>query len=235
MPNWVKNIVKTDKDVIADIKSKYFNEEGLDFNKIIPMPKDLDITSGGSGEDGLMILFFESNNDEEKKQINQVYRSLNCFHDDIYLHPRFLRLLKDYGKIKEDSLYKSLKEMGTKYLENYKKYGYANWYNWCCDKWGTKWNSSGCRSNEEMIIFETAWEFPGRVISKLSEKYPDAIFKCRFADEGIKENSGIVDFKNGQVISGKYNLPLKNINTIWATYLDGQEQKIDEEELELEK
>ena len=116
MPNWVKTIVKTDKDVIADIKSKYFNDEGLDFNKIIPMPEDLDIESGSSGEDGLMILFFESDNDEEKNQINKVYRSLNPFYKDIYLSPRFSHLLKDYGKMKDTLSYKTSKEMVTKYL-----------------------------------------------------------------------------------------------------------------------
>ena len=71
-----------------------------------------------------------------------------------------------------------------------------------------------------MITFETAWGFSGEIMSKLSEKYPDVVFNCKFADEGIKENSGIVNFKNGQVISEKYNLSTRTADNIWNTYIE---------------
>lgn len=45
MPNWVKNIVRTSEDTMKNIKEKYFTDGILDFNKIIPMPKSLELTS----------------------------------------------------------------------------------------------------------------------------------------------------------------------------------------------
>ena len=52
MPNWVTNKVKfksRGKEIIDKIISTNEQEEEyLDFNKIIPRPKTLDITSGGN-------------------------------------------------------------------------------------------------------------------------------------------------------------------------------------------
>ena len=52
MPNWVKTIVKTKPDVLKDILKKYSNEDGFSFEKVIPMPKELDVERGSRGQDG---------------------------------------------------------------------------------------------------------------------------------------------------------------------------------------
>ena len=57
MPNWIKTVVKTKPDTLKQIKNKYFTNNRLDFNKIIPMPEDLDIPASGKGDELLFILF----------------------------------------------------------------------------------------------------------------------------------------------------------------------------------
>lgn len=237
MPNWVKTIVKTNSEVLKDVMSKYSDEGSFSFDKVIPMPKDLEIDSGSSGELGMMYLFLESKDDIFKMKINKVFHSLNSFHSDIYRDRRFEEIENKFEKYKKDSNFSKSIELAKKYISNYDKYGHATWYQWCNDKWGTKWDLRSFQNNENTMIFCTAWGFAGNVILELSKKYPDAIFKCKFADEGIAENSGIVSIQDGRVIKERYQLSSKEIDTIWATYLDdfAQEKQCVDSEIDLEE
>jgi len=79
------------------------------------------------------------------------------------------------------------------------KYGTASWYDWAHQNWGTKWNayghSNGC--DEDVFSFQTAWAHPEALMKKLSEKYPEAMFVCTFADEDVGCNCGAIAYKNG--------------------------------------
>lgn len=224
MPNWVKTIVKTKPDVLKDVLEKYSNEEGFSFNKVIPMPKELEVEKSSRGEEGLMYLFLENDNGISKEKINKVYRSLNPFHSDIYREERFQKLAKKYDENKDKLEYNESIKIAKQYISNHDKYGHADWYEWCCDKWGTKWDLSGFDHNNDTMVFETAWGFAGNVILELSRQYPEAVFECRFADEGIQENSGILKIRNGDVLEERYNLSQRSINKIWDYYVE-QEQK----------
>ena len=64
MPNWVTNKVKfksRGREIIDKIISTNEQEEEyLDFNKIIPRPKTLDITSGGNDKVCYAICFIKN-------------------------------------------------------------------------------------------------------------------------------------------------------------------------------
>lgn len=236
MPNWVKTIVKTKPDVLKDILEKYSTKEGFSFNNVIPMPKELDIDKSSSGDDGLMYLYLESNDEKTKNKINEVYRSTKPFDWDIFNEIKFQKLAKNYdkNKIEDKTWYKESIELAKKYISNYEKYGYVDWYDWRCANWGTKWDLSQLDYNKDTMIFETAWGFAGKVILELSRKYPEAVFECIFADEGIQENSGILKIKDGEIMSERYNLSQSSIDAIWLCYLDDSEQEIEPEEEETE-
>lgn len=124
MPNWIKNkVILGSRTKVERIIEKYSTEEGgeryLDFNKIIPMPKDL--------------------------------------------------------LIDEDS--------------------------WAIENWGTKWNSSNLRIDEEgeFFSFETAWEPAIPALLKLSELEPDIKFAVLYANECKGIYTGYVLFKNGKI------------------------------------
>lgn len=58
---------------------------------------------------------------------------------------------------------------------NKKKYGYENWYDFCVNEWGTKWDvgeeGSAQHINENMVQFgfESAWSPPVAAYEKLQE------------------------------------------------------------------
>lgn len=58
---------------------------------------------------------------------------------------------------------------------NVEKYGYANWYDFCVNEWGTKWDfGSGdgindVAKNSLTVYFESAWSPPIRAYEKLTD------------------------------------------------------------------
>ena len=98
MANWVKTIVKTKPDVLKDIMEKYSEEGIFSFNKVIPMPNDLEVESGSRGESGLMYLYVESKDDKYKIKINKAFHNLDMFHSDIYSDKRFEEIEDNFEK-----------------------------------------------------------------------------------------------------------------------------------------
>jgi hypothetical protein len=45
-----------------------------------------------------------------------------------------------------------------------------NWYNWCCENWGTTWNSYDGNVTEDGIGFNTAWAPPSPLIAVLANQ-----------------------------------------------------------------
>jgi len=59
---------------------------------------------------------------------------------------------------------------------NVEKYGYGNWYDYCCGEWGTKWDVGGdgqtdIRPDGKMLhtYFDSAWSPPVNAYDKLVE------------------------------------------------------------------
>ena len=100
---------------------------------------------------------------------------------------------------------------------NLKKYGYKNWYDWNCDKWGTKWDTARAQIDEAIehegevrIYFETAWAPPLAWLKEISKKYPLLTFKMHVSEESeafigkpiarngnLKQNITGIDYPEG--------------------------------------
>lgn len=69
------------------------------------------------------------------------------------------------------------KELEKKQVENLKKYGYKNWYDWANDVWGTKWDVDADVLAEDddyiEILFDSAWCPPIGVFNYINKAYPD--------------------------------------------------------------
>jgi hypothetical protein len=80
-------------------------------------------------------------------------------------------------------------EKGRKCLQAIVETGYADWHEWACANWGTKWNAYDYEERERsegrfVFKFETAWSFPEPVFRKLAEMYPGLTFDVLSYDEG---------------------------------------------------
>ena len=143
MPNYCSNVVEIQgpQHIL-----KTLVEHRLDFMKIHPYPKELDITAGREGPD------------DSPEQIRLVAAEKS----------------------------------------NLKRYGYRNWYDWCVNNWGTKWNAGG--DNDAMQVdydedvndqgialfqFDTAWAPPLGVLEKLMETHPELSIECRYHEPGV--------------------------------------------------
>ena len=143
MPNYCNNVVEIQgpQHIL-----KTLVEHRLDFMKIHPYPKELDITAGREGAD----------DSPEQKALVAAEES------------------------------------------NLAKYGYKNWYDWCVNNWGTKWNAGG--DNDAMQVdydedvgnqgialfqFDTAWAPPLGVLEKLMETHPELSIECRYHEPGV--------------------------------------------------
>ena len=77
------------------------------------------------------------------------------------------------------------------------RYGYPSWYEWNCDKWGTKWNAYEINTDgasDNFIEFETAWSAPFPIIERLAECFPNVGIRHLWADEDTGSNCGIREY-----------------------------------------
>jgi hypothetical protein len=90
-----------------------------------------------------------------------------------------------------------------KYQENVRKHGYATWYEWRINNWGTKWNAFNVSVKQNTTTeleyhFETANGLPIDLIIELSRIFPDANFTFGSFGEFPEE-----PFYKGWVMNGE--------------------------------
>ena len=178
MPNYVKNILSFDGDPVQvdRLFSTIQGENGpMDFNKLIPMPSELEIESGSRTAAGF------------KKYMEFVADTgFSTEMEPAYLtaHPEIDREEWDLGK---------------QTYQNIQKYGCPTWYEWRIQNWGTKWNASGAEVLDGRLSFLTAWNAPKQILEKLSQMFPSITIHHVWADEDIGHNCGDRTYKNGTV------------------------------------
>lgn len=71
------------------------------------------------------------------------------------------------------------------------KYGYADWYSWRTNNWGTKWDAAHTTfikksDTEALIEFETAWSPPVNWLQNIAPQFPELRFKLVYSEPGFK-------------------------------------------------
>ena len=223
MPNWVTNKVKfksRGKEIIDKIISTDNDEEYVDFNKIIPRPKTLNITSGGNDIYAMQYALLKMSVSKFKETIKRLEEIPTSFYGNyfakIYNRKRytlaeleevakeFKKKIKDknpLNKINYKELgVKNLKDLGNVYINNILQYGADSWYDWCCENWGTKWNATNTYIVDDTEIeFSTAWSCPVNIFKELSRQFSGVEIVVEFADEDIGSNCGKITFLNGEI------------------------------------
>ena len=223
MPNWVTNKVKfksRGKEIIDKIISTDNDEEYVDFNKIIPRPKTLNITSGGNDRYAMQYALLKMSVSKFKKTIKRLEEIPTSFYGNyfakIYNHKRytlaeleevakeFKKKIKDKDPLDEVDYkelgVKNLEDLGNVYINNILQYGADSWYDWCCENWGTKWNATNTYIVDDTEIeFSTAWSCPVNIFKELSRQFSGVEIVVEFADEDIGSNCGKITFLNGEI------------------------------------
>ena len=188
MPNHVTNRLEiiADNETVQKVMNflKGVNEEDgtpchIDFNKIIPMPKELLIEASSSGKLGM-------------EYLTAMQRKPLYTQDDLATIQRVEELQEKYRK--------EVLQLGASYLSNLEKYGYPTWYEWSIATWGTKWNAYDQYFEEPNLLwFNTAWESVPLLIQKLSEVFPEVELHYAYADENLGFNVGRGIIQNGEI------------------------------------
>lgn len=215
MPNHITNIltIKADGELVKEVLLSIKGEERLiDFNKIIPMPESLNVTSGSNVDNAIAILTNDNKLFSEMLDWNWVKEeNINS------IEQLKERLMKNISE-------KDMEEAKIS-LYNIEKYGHKNWYSWSIANWGTKWNAYDIYSvNENSISFDTAWSTPFPVIEELSKKFPSITFEVKYADEDIGSNCGSYELRSG-VLVWDYS-PQGYTATKYALKVKGDEDRI---------
>lgn len=222
MPNWVTNIltIHGDSTRVHEILNAIKHDEGnlgsFDFNKLIPMPKDLDLTEGSitdqSIEAYLSRLILDAQkavvmSDMDRKAISDYcHAASRVFGRSFFQQKPNIHLTEQdiaNRAEKNDMTVDAFLALGKKYLDNQMKYGAPTWYHWCTENWGTKWNLgvTDCELvDNKTLSFLTAWSCPDPVIAALSSKFPDIEFVIQWADEDLGNNVGFASYKAGDII-----------------------------------
>lgn len=226
MANIVRNILSFDcsdkrrDEILQAIQNDELGPGSIDFNKIIPMPESLDMTSG-SVEDHAISAYLTAINPSKPDcgkdklplhvflvvayNLNVMKRfgnyDVGMTESNMQERAESLRFEEEFKDKSPTELYTAFMERGQQYVHNALEYGATTWYGWCNREWGTKWNAYDFESGEGGTIdFSTAWAFPEPVIKAISKQFPDVEVCNNWADEDLGCNVGEVKYRGGEQV-----------------------------------
>lgn len=198
MPNWCFNEIRASKKVLEAIYDS--KEKRATFQKIIPRPKSLTVTSDSLQNASIIYALLKMNKIEREKTLEKLKK----------LNYDFSNSIAEYtgnsieAKEKRQELYKynkkykpsidelslgieNLKEQGNTYISNIINYGFPDWYGWSNYNWGTKWDACDSYGNPEegYLSFNTAWNPPEMIVSKLFEMFPKEDINWYYEEPGM--------------------------------------------------
>lgn len=225
MPNHITTTLKFEdskkfRELAVGISNT--NTEIIDFDILIPMPKEL---NAGNFEWRTVNKFnFEHEIKETEFNNNVLSKFLNKFYNSEITRTEFINVIREeivkdeyksiFLKFKEiylrdnETIFDEPKEedyigiLNPSFIKiiggyyNTRKYGQADWYNWSIENWGTKWNAYDIYIEDNSVTFDTAWCTPIKWLEKLAENLD---FTVCFADEDLGSNFGIGYAKNGKL------------------------------------
>jgi hypothetical protein len=194
MPNHIQSVLyveaQTREELDLFLNTIKGEDEVIDFNKIVPMPKEIMETESSTSVDDALAYYLKMNNKEEE------IKNFNKFRFSSFYPQEKIDKMSEQEKA-------DLLNVGERYYNIFKTYGYLNWYDWSLANWGTKWNAYESCMNEPTeksvtIYFQTAWSGVPMLVSMLVEKFPNLGFQYKFADEDRGYNCGIGQGNNGE-------------------------------------
>lgn len=201
MPNHVSHncVISGPKEDLDKFVSQILQpgDDLFNFEKIIPMPKELDIKSEHSSSINDAVFVLTCTKESPGRKFN--YSDKLCYTTDSpFVSDKWESRLSEDGQFcpsvkKMISWYEQNEPETLKYakqlLSNYEKYGNSTWYGWRTTNWGTKWSAYQVEwdytdDNSIYLKFQTAWSPPTPILNKLVEMFPTLNFYVACFDEG---------------------------------------------------
>ena len=176
MPNWVRNKVTFHGETDRLKELRFFvtsaEDNQFDFENIKKTPDQLlNVQSG----------VYESIAIECALAAKAGNKSCNKYDETAWFNQKF-------------SFDEAVK-LGNKYLDNLKKYGCYDWYDWRVKQWGCKWSACDIEwKDDDYVIFDTPWSMPHGIYLALADCFLDVSFEVDFADEDIGSNCGHAEY-----------------------------------------
>ena len=207
MANYVRNLVEFNTPFNQkEFMEKFFTEYGhdylfFDFEKIIPIPKELKLGEGILSDIALRYY--------RKKDTSSLDQILTQVNSGLFENTEIIPLLSEESQkiiiekrvfTKQESLL-ILHDIGKILNDNITKYNFPTWREWCIFNWGTEWqpiNSSLC---DDILDFTTVNNPPIPIYRKLS--YLDYNFTARYADEVGGYGCGTIVSYNRSIHRGR--------------------------------
>lgn len=187
MPNHVTNIlhIKGTPEQVTEvrdsIRGRFLKADGsddgeqvFDFHKLLPMPEDLDCTSGSEASIA-------------KYEMGYHTRGRPPFKPAPHQYERADQALVDLCK-------ENIRKHGHPTWYEWK---IENWGT----KWGA-YQQEEVEPN--ILKFETAWSCPVKILEALAAKFPEVDFVVEYADEDIGSNCGTLTFQNGELAKAEH-------------------------------
>ena len=133
------------------------------------------------------------------------------------------------------------KELERQTKANVEKYGYGNWYDYCCGEWGTKWDvgSDGCSDIHPdgltlFTTFDSAWAPPVNAYAKLEAqgfRVSAMFYESGMAFAGSYEDGSCDDFSLEGMSADEIEQNYPEINDAFGIAESIREYQAEEEEL----
>lgn len=204
MPNWVTQKLIVNAVPAGPLDLNTYTEERafianhmtdgeFDFNKIIPLPADLQIESSVYNKPCLRLYVsrmiangFDSpeETDQFMKQLQVVAHYFSQSPASLLISPADEESFIEQNELNDDIALHI--EFGERCFKNIVKYGYMCSINFTTEMWGTKWNASETWTHDNEVIYQTPDRPAIEAIGTLAEQYPEFTFILYYIGEDVE-------------------------------------------------
>lgn len=166
----------------------------IDFNKLIPMPQELDMRAGFVTHLGLaqyMTFVAES----------AAIARATLFTPEAECTPIVAGHLAKWDAVEKKD--PEAWALGEKAFQNLKKYGCPTWVEWAGLNWGTRDNAFNCaalNSASDAMVFQTTHTAVPKIVAALSKMFPAQEVAYSWADGNTRQHLGRMVFKGGEAV-----------------------------------
>lgn len=177
----------------------------IDFNNIVPVPEAINLDEDyeiGANERAMVLAI--TNGEFREISEDDFWGYLKKFNiSSDYSLDELCRKLCGWHPVERDDSQsmQSTISKGLRLLHTYARYGACDWYHWCRNEWGTKWNAFYAETKENMLTFWTAWNGVPELMRKMSALDGiDFPIYYQFGLEIFGKDTGELILQNGKPI-----------------------------------